>query len=247
MGTIFKAQHPTFGTKNSRQSLSYQQRSPYYWWWEFLRRNEKYLECCRNGGNGELSELYQSFGVVLNDNFKEWWTKDGRGFRLFAEEPQAQRMKKLNSPSEWNEKWTDDNVLVVVAPLSMTSKELKGTFSKMLKKWHKGVRGRKSLNDVGASTAKFPLHRYVSIHTLRKQLSVYDAVIANKSADKKLTLAQIGKKLKLVEDAMPLATDDKDTAEDKRNVMTSSVSRYYREASRIIANTAKGQFPNSDK
>ena len=55
------------------------------------------------------------------------------------------------------------------------------------------------------------------------------------------------KKLKLVEDAMPLATDDKDTAEDKRNVMTSSVSRYYREASRIIANTGKGQFPNNKK
>ena len=247
MGTIFKAQHPTFGTKNSRQSLSYQQRSPYYWWWEFLRRNEKYLECCRNGGKGELSELFQSFGVVLNDNFKDWWTEGGRGFRLFAEQPQAQRMKKLNSPNEWDESWTDDNVLVVVAPLSMTSKELKATFSKMLKKWHKGVRGRKSLNDVGATTAKFPLHRYVSIHTLRKQLAVYDAVEANKKADKKLTLAQIGKKLKLVEDAMPLATDDKDTAEDKRNVMTASVSRYYREASRIIANTGKGQFPNSGK
>jgi len=29
--------------------------------------------------------------------------------------------------------------------------------------------------------------------------------------------------------------------------MTASVSRYYREASRIIANTSKGQFPNSVK
>lgn len=246
MGTIFKAQHPTFGTKNNRQSLSYQQRSPYYWWWECLRRNEKYLECCRNGGKGDLEEIYRSFGDVLNDTFKEWWMVDGRGYRLFAEEPQAQRMAKLRSPSDWNESWTDDNVLVVVAPLTMTSKELKATFSKMLKKWHKGVRGRKSLNDVGASTAKFPLHRYVSIHTLRKQLAVYDAVEENKKTDKKITLAQIGKKLKLVEDAMPLTTDDRNTAEDKRNVMSASVSRYYREASRIIANTSKGQFPNSN-
>ena len=32
---------------------------------------------------------------------------------------------------------------------------------------------------------------------------------------------------------------------DKHNVMTNAVSRYVKQAKAIIANTAKGEFPNS--
>ena len=44
---------------------------------------------------------------------------------------------------------------------------------------------------------------------------------------------------------MPHRHDNIYEAAEKRNVMGATVSRYFKEAERIIANTAKGQFPNS--
>jgi len=245
MRTTFKAQYPTFGTKNNRQSLSYQQRSPYYWWWEFLRRNEQYLECCRNGGQGDLADLYQSFGDVLHDTFKDWWMKDRRGYHLFAEKPLPQKMTRITSSGDWNPDWTTNEVMVVVVPMTVSKRALQSTFAAMLKKVHKGQRGRKALSDKDASTAKFPLYRNVSIHTLRKQLAVYDAVIENNKAHKKKTSAQLGADLRLVTEAMPKSSDTIDESAKKRNVMTATVSRYFKAAEIIVANTAKGQFPNS--
>jgi hypothetical protein len=71
--------------------------------------------------------------------------------------------------------------------------------------------------------------------------------MAKKQGNDKRTLAKIGADLGLVDDAMPNSKDDLDTAMDKRNVMSATVSRYFRQAQSIVANTAKGQFPNSDK
>jgi hypothetical protein len=59
-------------------------------------------------------------------------------------------------------------------------------------------------------------------------------------------MAQIGAELRLVPTAMPDSSDTTSTAMLKRNVMQATVSRYYKDAGNIIANTAKGQFPNSD-
>lgn len=65
--------------------------SIFFYWWAFLRLNQDYLECCRNGGNGPLAELYQDFGDVRDgvrphkhsdpgqpiDEFTEWWCDQG--------------------------------------------------------------------------------------------------------------------------------------------------------------------------
>jgi len=67
----------------------------------------------------------------------------------------------------------------------------------------------------------------------------------SKTVGKKRTLARIGADLKLVSNAMPNSKDDAREAEHRRNVMGASVSRHFKDARRIIANTAKGQFPNS--
>lgn len=245
MSIIFKAIHPIFGRADKPLGLGYQQRSPYYWWWEYLRRNENYATCCANGGGGELAELFERFGVVSNDNFKDWWSKDSRGFRLFAEKPLPVKLAELDEPSQWDATWTKDGVMVVAVPLNISKRDIQKVFAQLLKKRHLGKRGRKALSDSSASTARFPLHRSVSIHTLRVQLAVYDAVMANKSAPKKRTLAQIGADLKLVPSARANRDDEIDDAASKRNVMGATVSRHFRAAQRIVANTAKGQFPNS--
>ncbi len=223
--------------------LAYQQRSPYYWWWEFLRRNEEYKACCAAGGAGELSKLYADFGVVLNDSFKDWWAT--HGFYLFAEKTKPQFLEELKSPVEWKPEWTQENVMVLAVPLDIPKRHLQSFFTKLLKERHGGKRGRKALSDKNASTARYPLHRNVSIHTLRIQLAVYDAVMAKKRGEVKRTLAQIGADLQLVKSAMPSSKDLRHEAEMKRSVMAASVSRHFKDAQRIVANTVLGQFPNS--
>ena len=244
MGIVFKAQHPVFGRGNKPLGVSYQQRSPYYWWWEFLRRNEDYKACCAEGGTGELAGLYADFGVVSNDNFKEWWGQ--HGFRLFAEKPKPVKLAELDSPSEWDSSWTKDSVMVVAVPLDIPKRNLQGFFAELLKKRHGGKRGRKALSDKDASTARYPLQRNVSIHTLRVQLAVYDAVIAARTGEKKITLAQIGERLKLVPKTNRKTETEVMDAARRRAVLAATVSRHFKDAQRIVANTARGQFPNSD-
>lgn len=243
MSIVFKAQHPVFGRGNKPLGLSYQQRSPYYWWWEFLRRNERYAACCAAGGAGELAGLYTDFGDVLNDNFKEWWSE--RGFRLFAEKRKPVFLKELDEPSEWDSSWTKDSVMVLAVPLDLPKRYLQGFFARLLKERHGGKRGRKALSDSDASSARYPLHRNVSIHTLRIQLAVYDAVIAARKSDKKITLAQIGEGLRLVPKTNRKTETEVMDAARRRAVLAATVSRHFKEAQSIIANTANGQFPKS--
>jgi len=245
MSIVFKAAHPVFGRGSKPLGLSYQQRSPYYWWWEFLRRNEDYKECCESGGTGALAGLYTDFGDVLNDTFKDWWV--GHGFRLFSEKPKPVKLTELDSPSDWDNSWTKDGVMVVAVPLDIPKRNLQGFFAQLLKKRHGGKRGRKALSDSDASTARYPLHRNVSIHTLRIQLAVYDAVMEARAGDKKVTLAQIGEKLKLVPKTNRKTETEVMDAERRRAVLAATVSRHLKDAQNIIANTARGQFPNSKK
>jgi hypothetical protein len=244
MSIVFKAIHPLFGRAPKSLPLGYQQRSPYYWWWEFLRRNEDYKACCAAGGKGELANVYGDFGVVSNDTFKQWWTENG--FRLFAEKPLPVKLAELKDATEWDPAWNSDGVMVVAVPLNISKRDIQKVFTQLLKKRHLGKPGRKALSDSDASTARYPLHRNFSINTLRTQLAVYDAVMANKSAPKKRTLAQIGADLKLVASAKASSKDEIEDAANKRNVMGATVSRYFKAAQRIVDNTAKGQFPNND-
>ena len=191
-----------------------------------------------------MAGLYADFGVVSNDNFKEWWGR--HGFRLFAEKSKPVKLTELESTSEWDSSWTKDSVMVVAVPLDIPKRNLQGFFAELLKKRHGGKRGRKALSDKDASTARYPLHRNVSIHTLRIQLAVYDAVVAARASDKKITLAQIGERLKLVPKTNRKTETEVMDAARRRAVLAATVSRHFKDAQRIIANTAKGQFPNSD-
>lgn len=244
MGITFKATHPVFGRGAKPLGLAYQQRSPYYWWWEYLKRNEDYEACCAAGGKGPLEWLFKDFGVVKHVTFKAWWTE--RGFHLFAEQPKPVKLHELRSPNEWEATWTAETVMVVAVPLDIPKRNLQGFFALLLKQRHSGRRGRKVLSAGTTSTARYPLHRAASVETLRKQLVVYDAVMAKRRGEDKRTLAKIGADLNLVKNAMPDPKDLRHEAELKRNVMAATVSRYFKDAERIIANTAQGKFPKSD-
>jgi hypothetical protein len=241
MRTVFKAQHPLFGRANNRQPLLKQQASPYYWWWAFLRRNQRYLACCEGDGKGELAALYKDFGDVRDADFRLWW--NAHGIALFSEQPANYILKELASKDEWAAEWTADTMLVVAVPLTIPKNQIGKFFNRLLKTRHKGQRGRKALSDSDASTARYPLNRNVSVAALQKQLAVYDVYLANETAERKQTLAQIGAALKLVPHHMPNPKDSPATAADKRRIVSATVSRYYKQARTIIEATADGVFP----
>ena len=209
-----------------------------------MRRNADYADCCAAGGTGELAELYADFGVVSKDNFKEWWA--GHGFRLFAEQVKPVKLAELDTPADWDSSWTKDAVMVVAVPLDIPKRNLQGFFARLLKDRHGGKRGRKALSDADASNARYPLHRNVSIHTLRIQLAVYDAVLAARASPKKITLAQIAKSVGINPKSNKRTEGEVMDAARRRSVLAATVSRHFKDAQRIVANTAKGQFPNSD-
>lgn len=244
MKVKFAAQHPTFGTKHNRKSLSYQQRSPYYWWWAYLRRNEDYLKCCANGGSGKLAELYEDFGDVRSEDFHKWWTEDNRGARLFAE--QYRPLFQLNAATEWDSSWDSSNMLVVAVPLQngVSKRDIQKAFASLLKTKHKAKRGR-STTKWTSSTAKYPISRNYTIESLRLTLSVYDEYMKNQKLKKsqQKTLWEIGVDIRLVSSAMPNAKDDKVDNYEKRNLMAASVSRYLRRAKAIVEGVALGKFP----
>jgi hypothetical protein len=242
----FLAQHPTFGTKNNPRSLSYQQQSPYYWWWTYLRRNADYLACCENGGKGKLAKLYKDFGDVREDNFKRWWTEGQRGGNLFAENKAAMKLTLLEDKSQWDESWTQDQVLIIAVPLTSSKRYLQSSFSRILKDRHTAKRGRtKKLLEM--SNSQYPLERNYTIESLRKTLQVYDEYVRTRTEAKKVPLWKVGETLRLVPTAM---TAPKYMPEEnflRRNVMGATVKRYLKNAEKIIAGTALGKFPVSKK
>lgn len=245
MKVHFMGAHPIFGRGKNKLSLSYQQRSPYYWWWEFLRRNDEYRECCLNGGKGRLSDLYADFGVVLHDNFKEWWSEGERGRKLFGEQPLVHSLREMETLDEWDEARRKQNVALIQVPLNMSKRYLQSSFNAFLKKRHETKRGRQKKTDLNASTAKYPLYRHVSIETLMVQLAVYDAVMAKKRGEHSKTYIEIANDLRIIPKARSKNADAEGS--DVNQIIYPTISRYFKDACNIIVNTAKGEFPNSKK
>ena len=247
MGIVFKGKHPVWGRGEKSSATGNQEQSHYYYWWEFLRRNEAYAACCAAGGVGELEKLYADFGDVLNVTFKQWWLE--RGYELFAEERADLKLEELDSPGDWDVSWTKEQVMVVAVPLNIPKRYLQGFFARLLKQRHPTKKpGRKSLRAKGTTNADYGLYRNVSVKTLSIQLKIYDEVMAQKRGEHNRKLAQIGKDLGLAPKSNIRTQKFNDVMDDnkRRAVLAATVSRHFRDACRIVANTAKGQFPNSD-
>ncbi|MEN3372623.1 hypothetical protein [Dechloromonas sp. ZS-1] len=247
MKSRFLALHPLLGTKNKPAALHLQERSPYYWWWAYLRRNADYLACCEAGGVGELGWLYADFGDVRTDDFRSWWGgSEQRGAKLFGEQAIEHRLTEITEVDVF-QNHKDIGLAVISVNLNINKRKLQQYFANWLTTVHKGKPGRRSLGKEGVSSAKYPLHRNFSQHNLRLMLAVYDAWTANQALPKpeRKTMWQVGEALKLVPTAITKARDTQAERTNKLNVMTVAVSRYVKQAKAIIANTAKGQFPNS--
>lgn len=248
MKNHFLAIHPLIGTKHKRSALHLQQRSPYYWWWAYLKRNEDYLACCERSGKGKLAALYKDFGDVRSDEFGAWWGGSmQRGVFLFAETQAEIKLRRLNNKNEWHDEWGyDDQLAVFAVNMSLGRRLLQQMFANELAKHHKGKRGRVALGSV-SSTARYPLHRNFSQHNLRTMLETYDAWLTNQRLPKqeRVPLWAIGDSITLVPTSVSKKTDTPAERTAKHNVMSVAVNRHVKNAKAIIANTVRGQFPNS--
>ena len=198
MSGMFKEPYPALGLGKSAPIQRNLEKSPYYWWWAYLRENKQYLDCCENGGTGELAVLYKDFGDVRSDDFKAWWGgKLQKGVYLFAERKlDHPKLKELKEKEDWLDSWDQNKVKFVAFSLDHKKSQLMGKFEQLLDKYIEAKVGRQG--KITDSTARYPLSNYYDVNHLRKALAVYDAVMASRSLpkDQKLTMWQIGEKLK---------------------------------------------------
>lgn len=177
------------------------QNSVFYYWWLFLQENEDYRTTCQNGGRGRKEELYQDFGDVHSDSFRDWWISRGR--ELFREPP-AEGVKL----SRFTEDLT--NRVSISVPMTGDLERTLAEIRAILQPTFQTFRLK-----VGPSQAKYPvatkpvlssLHKLYRIHRARiehPELKLWeiseflDISIANQARETKSST--ISRSLKLVE------------------------------------------------
>jgi len=230
----FPYQHPTFGTEKKPKPKRYWEDTIYFLWWSYLKRSQHYLQTCESGGKKGLVDLYKDFGDVRGDNFKEWWSKDSRGMRLFAE-PQALSTLQVVTKDELDE--IQGETLLMSVPLSLPKKFLLERFRKILAEHHKGERGRQYAKK---SESKYKFKGQPNIQGMKTALMVYDHLVANP----KIRLWEVGKILPQFK--MELEECEKKgvvPSYDLKRTIEATVSRYKRKATSSIKNTETGIFP----
>jgi hypothetical protein len=187
----FTVRHPLFQRKETKSGIWWE-NSVYYLWWEFLRRHDGYKETCKNGGDGKYAVLYADFGDVHEGTFKEWWTKDGRGARLFAEPPLPTSVTALTSEQleALPEDWDAGSLLIVAIPLNLPKRFIQRRLNKLLAGHHKRKRGQRTFKE---SRALYPIAAQFSVYSLKKMLDLYDL----EQSQPDLPQWQIGQRLNL--------------------------------------------------
>jgi len=230
----FPYQHPTFGTEKKPKPKRYWEDTIYFLWWSYLKRSDKYIQTCESEGKKGLVSLYKDFGDVRGDSFKEWWSKDSRGMRLFAE-PQALSALQVVTRDDLDE--IQGETLLMSVPLSLPKKFLLERFRKILAEHHKGERGRQYAKK---SESKYKFKGQPNIQGMKTALMVYDHLVANP----KIRLWEVGKILPQFK--MELEECEKKgvvPSYDLKRTIEATVSRYKRKATSSIKNTETGIFP----
>lgn len=201
-----------------------------------MKRNDDYLKTCASDGKGKCVKVYEHFGDVTKLDFKEWWTENDRGARLFAEPPTPTiRVVPLEEVKQGG--FQREYTLILEVPLNLPINYLVGNFREVVSKRHEGKRGkRQSLS----SKAMFQATGKIDVAFLETALMVWDA----KNADPKKPLWQIAQDLRIAGIHKIAANDSPAVVTDKKNVLAATASRYYRKATEMIKRTGEGRFPH---
>ena len=197
--------------------------SPYFYWWAFMREWDDYNQCCADGGQGELSHLYDDFGDLRgleDDDFMDWWKQGGR--LLFCE-PHDQGVEFLPyAPT----KHDDENRVLISVPLD-------GDLDRVVAEIRSGL-GREMRArhgpDRNVSRAKYKVVGSPRLSALEKQLRIYRF---------RAKYAEMTKVAIAYEVGMLKPTDTSFNPES----VTAQVSGYYKDACTAVANLVTGTFP----
>lgn len=178
--------------------------------------------------------LYSDFGDVRGDSFKEWWTAESRGMRLFAE-PEASSTLQVVTKDEIAS--LEGDLIFISVPLNLPKKFLLERFRSVLATKHKGKVGHQYAKK---SRAQYQFKGQPNLEGMKSALIVYDYIKAN--PNKKLW--EVGKILPQFQ--MELYDCEKKgeiPSYDLKRTIEATVSRYKRKATASIKNTADGVFP----
>ena len=198
-----------------------------------MRRHEGYKQTCENGGQGEFADLYSDFGDVHASDFKAWWRE--RAVSLFSEPRRDKILSRVEGQISKDDLDNPDLMFVMV-PLYLPSKDINKRFAALLKKYHEGKQGVRLAR---ASRAKYPVVGQPNVKALKSTLMAYDLWWASESGTReKMTLWQIGIELDGCK-GVYVTSEVND-----RNVLSVIASRYIKKAKAMINNAAAGRFPD---
>ncbi|MEY5006795.1 MAG: hypothetical protein RL764_111 [Pseudomonadota bacterium] len=192
--------------------------SMYFYWWAFLRENEEYISCCKNGGEGPMEKLYRDFGDVSGTDFMDWWIDRGR--LLFCEPLEDASVILTEIPRKHD---NESRVLISVpihGDIDRIVAEIRSGMGE-----YQGARGNKERPE---SRARYQPLATAKLQSLHRQLGVYQAKkkgIGHKTIAHDLDIGNSGRNY-------------------NENAIVSAVSRYYAEACAIVRNVGKGRFPD---
>ena len=204
-----------------------------------MRKNERYLECCQLGGEGELAQLFAKFGDVRGDDFRSWWKEpvEGveRGTYLFAE-PVKNSLRLLE---EGEKAPPRVEALTLTLPLNLPKKLLEQRFAEFLSTHHKGERGRQLAK---SSKAICKIKGQPNVRALALGLKIYEM---RKSAPD-MPLWEIGNMIPEVLRTQKLKGSD--LPQDvlmKKKALAATVSRFLKIVQSRIDRTIEGEgiFP----
>jgi hypothetical protein len=236
----FAYHHPLFKAERTAKGNRWD-NTVYYFWWEFLRRHDGYKKTCENDGKGQYAALYADFGNVHGLSFKDWWTKDDRGARLFDEPrlPRGVMAMTCEDIETLPADWEPQSLLIVAIPLNLRKRYIQQRLTSILAQRHKGQRGKTT-----PSQARYPIATKFRLSSLKGILAVLDL----QESQPDLTLWEIGQKLslttKLTQAELSAGRGREDgAAVDKKNVLAVAVSKKLASARKLIEGVGRGVFP----
>jgi hypothetical protein len=214
------------------------QNNIYFYWWEFLRRNDRYMACCKSPVDSEYYHLFQDFGDVRSDDFESWW-EHARHRRLFQPserlQEEFQAVEPIMNPLTHVD-LADENFLYLKVSLRYSKRDLNRYFAEALER----ERDRHHFVSSAAPPyenrqgVRYPVIGQPNIKSLMRLLEVYDF----RRANPKMPLWQAALELGLFK------MEQADSMKDWKNVAGSMVGRYLTKAKVIIENVGRGRFPD---
>lgn len=201
----------------------------YRLWFEFLKLADR-SRC--------TPEVLEDFGEVWETEFDVWW----ESHRKLFEQPEPLTFEVFQAAKQFEHLEGSDDLLFVAIPLLAPKARLIKQFERFLRDWHPAERGRPVFEDLAE---RYPLCTRPYLEGLRKTLAVYKLHLSNpelSGIDIEEKVGLITKKRLNEKTIWQVASTPKEF-ERLKNIQASTVSRYLKQANKLIENVQKGIFP----